>query len=278
MVNYQDGKIYKIFSYDNETLIYIGSTTKSLSQRMGQHRIHYRLYKEGQKDKISSCDVFDRHGVAYCYIELLETFACQNRDELNRREGHHIRTNICVNKNVAGRTATEYYVETKNNKTEFNKELTILKKAVSKEETIKDVNNYNHYFYNNFITNIDNDNSIYIQKGEITIGILNMLGFTDIHDTKIIDVKTFDDNIKMLTSTNIIYKEASHTQQLFNLSKLEPNINTKKAVLGYINSILSKSNLNIKFGRAKVRGNHISSYTLNHLIKPDEKEEAKNII
>ena len=38
-----------------------------------------------------------------------------------------------------------------------------------------------------------------------------MLGFNDIHDTKIIDVKTFDDNIKMLKSTNIIYKEASHT-------------------------------------------------------------------
>ena len=82
----------------------------------------------------------------------------------------------------------------------------------------------------------------------------------------------------MLTTTNTIYKEASHTQQLFNLSKLEPNINTKKAVLGYINSILSKSNLNIKSCRAKVGGNQIASYTLIHLIKPDEKEEAKNII
>ena len=52
MVNYQEGKIYKIFSYNDDTLTYIGSTTKSLSQRMGQHRIHYRLYKEGKKDKL----------------------------------------------------------------------------------------------------------------------------------------------------------------------------------------------------------------------------------
>ena len=55
MVNYANGKIYKIESIINiedieEPLIYIGSTTKNyLSQRMDEHRSNYKMWKIGKK-------------------------------------------------------------------------------------------------------------------------------------------------------------------------------------------------------------------------------------
>jgi ADP-heptose:LPS heptosyltransferase len=48
-----------------------------------------------------------------CYIELLEEFACDNKMQLNRREGELIRTTDCVNKNIAGRTKVEHYQDNK---------------------------------------------------------------------------------------------------------------------------------------------------------------------
>jgi hypothetical protein len=37
-------------------------------------------------------------------IELIEEFPCENKMELNKREGHYIRTLDCVNKVIPGRT------------------------------------------------------------------------------------------------------------------------------------------------------------------------------
>jgi ubiquitin len=54
---------------------------------------------------------------ADAYIELIEMFPCANRFQLQEREGYFIRTMDCVNKNIAGRTQTEYYED---NKEEIN--------------------------------------------------------------------------------------------------------------------------------------------------------------
>ena len=46
MVNYNNSKVYKIWSHAGDK-IYIGSTTKDyLSKRMTDHRSAYKLYKE----------------------------------------------------------------------------------------------------------------------------------------------------------------------------------------------------------------------------------------
>ena len=55
--------------------------------------------------------MFDEFGVENCKIELVEQFPCSNKDELNKREGYHIRREKCVNKFVAGRTQHERWVE-----------------------------------------------------------------------------------------------------------------------------------------------------------------------
>ena len=111
MVNYKNGKIYKIEptveSDDGD--IYIGSTTKEyLSQRMELHRRDYNNWNRGDTHFITSFKLFDKYGVNNCQIVLIETCSCDTKDELHRREAHHIRTLQNVNKCIPLRTRQEY--------------------------------------------------------------------------------------------------------------------------------------------------------------------------
>lgn len=85
MVNYKEGKIYKIIS-PTINKIYIGSTClKYLSKRMGQHK---SAFNHPEKNfKCSSWDMFKNNDAK---IILLEKFPCDSRDELNAREQHWI--------------------------------------------------------------------------------------------------------------------------------------------------------------------------------------------
>lgn len=100
MPDYSKGKIYMVAS-PNTNLIYIGSTTQSLSKRMGQHR----------EKKRTESKVIIEAGDAY--IELIEEFPCENIEQLNKREGEIIRSRECVNKAIAGRSKKEWYEENK---------------------------------------------------------------------------------------------------------------------------------------------------------------------
>jgi hypothetical protein len=107
MPDYQKGKIYKIVDLQ-EKMTYIGSTIKTLAQRMANHRSSYK-----SKKYYSSHDIFDTFGIENCKILLIENFPCNSKDELNRREGELIRQFDCVNKQIAGRTMMEYLADNK---------------------------------------------------------------------------------------------------------------------------------------------------------------------
>ena len=108
MVNYQNGKVYKIWSTSGDK-IYIGSTTKEyLSQRMEKHRYDYRYWKDGKRGLVTSFLLFDEYGLENCFIELLEAKSCNTKDELSQLEGKYIRSMVCVNKHIMGRTKAEY--------------------------------------------------------------------------------------------------------------------------------------------------------------------------
>jgi hypothetical protein len=112
MVNYNNGKIYKIepICEHDECDIYIGSTTKQyLSQRMDKHRSSYKSYKNGKYHNITSFIIFDKYGVENCDIILLESVNVNSKDELHIREAHYIKTLKCVNKVIPLRTGVEYY-------------------------------------------------------------------------------------------------------------------------------------------------------------------------
>jgi hypothetical protein len=124
MPNYQNGKIYTLRSYQTDD-IYIGSTTQSLAKRKGGHKCNYTQFQKGKGHYVTSFEV-----VKYddCYIELLEEYPCENRQQLEKREGELIRTTDCVNKAIAGRNSKQYYQD--------NREQ-LLEKATSYAKTHK---------------------------------------------------------------------------------------------------------------------------------------------
>ena len=116
MVNYQNGKIYKIVDKTNNN-IYIGSTTeKYLSQRLQKHIYCYKKYINPNKKQyyMTSFEIIKNNDFE---ILLLETYPCNNKYELEQRERYYIENNVCINKVIPTRTHKEWHkVYCENNK------------------------------------------------------------------------------------------------------------------------------------------------------------------
>ena len=137
MVNYNNGKIYKIVC-DTTGLMYVGSTTKKyLSQRLDQHRSNLKGWKNGNnKSYVTSFKVLENENFK---IVLLEPCKCNSLDELKARERVYIETLVCVNKNIPLRTKKEYREATKEHITERNKEYYV----ANKEQLTEKMKEYN---------------------------------------------------------------------------------------------------------------------------------------
>jgi hypothetical protein len=136
--NFQNGKIYSIRSYQTEK-IYIGSTTQSLAVRFGGHK------------RSMDCSSREILQFADAYIELIELFPCASKMALNLREGEIIRTRVCVNKLIPGRTQTEWREDNKETISgkqkqyyEDNKESILVQKKQYYEDNKEDRKQYWH--------------------------------------------------------------------------------------------------------------------------------------
>ena len=128
MVNYNNGKIYKIepICEHEEGEIYIGSTTKELlCQRMTAHRKDYNRWKNGKRCLTTSFNLFEKYGIENCKILLLEEVNVNSNDELKAREAYYIKILSCVNKYMPLRTKKEWEND--------NKELISQKKKIYRE-------------------------------------------------------------------------------------------------------------------------------------------------
>ena len=105
MASAQDYSLGKIYRITGNGKCYIGSTIQSLDDRLTQHKYDYRKYLNGKYHYTTSYECVSDEN---CVIELIENYPCDNRTELERREGEIIQATECVNKNVAGRTDQEY--------------------------------------------------------------------------------------------------------------------------------------------------------------------------
>ena len=123
-MNYQNSKIYKITD-NTSNAVYIGSTCKTLQQRLKQHEANNKSYKAGKYPNfVTVFKILDNNDYK---IELVESYPCATKQDLNIREGKIIKEyknnnlNI-VNKNIAGITHKEsvfqYYQKNKNEITE----------------------------------------------------------------------------------------------------------------------------------------------------------------
>ena len=111
MPDYSQCKTYVIKFYDDDKLIYIGSTTQSLQNRLCSHRKDFKcsLYKYilNHYDGDFKC----------CFIELHQIQSCNNKAELDIIEGELIKqfkadeNYTVINKNIAGRTPKQRYID-----------------------------------------------------------------------------------------------------------------------------------------------------------------------
>ena len=112
MPDYQKGKIYKLWSpQGTEDEIYFGSTCDELRYRKNGHK-----NKRDCKSKI----LFEKYDDVR--IEIIEEYPCNNKEELNKKEGEYIRNNKCLNQVIPGRTKKEYNKEYNEKNNEKNKE------------------------------------------------------------------------------------------------------------------------------------------------------------
>ena len=110
MPDYKNGKIYQLVC--NETNeVYIGSTVQDLEVRLTRHKT--------PTNNCYSKQIIDRGNY---YIELLETYPCNNEYELNRKEGEYQRAIECINHDIAGRTDAEWRQDNKEKLAKYYKE------------------------------------------------------------------------------------------------------------------------------------------------------------
>jgi hypothetical protein len=102
MVNYENGKIYRIIC--NVTgKQYIGATTTTLSARLSQHK---KLFSTNKT--CLSREVIEAGDYA---IYLIEDCPCERKEQLLSRERYFIETTDCVNKKIPLRTKYEWYMD-----------------------------------------------------------------------------------------------------------------------------------------------------------------------
>jgi len=140
MPNYQNSKIYSIRSHLTDD-VYIGSTIETLANRLAGHKRNYKKWLNKTTNYTSSFKLIEKD-FENCYIELVENYPCNSKNELCRREGEIIRATTCVNKCIAGRTDKEYREDHKQSIAEYKKQY----RENNKEQLLE---NAKQYYENN---------------------------------------------------------------------------------------------------------------------------------
>jgi hypothetical protein len=161
MPDYSKGKIYTIRCKTNNEYIYVGSTCKTLSQRIAGHRHHSKQFPS----KMFYSKVEDWND---WYIELYQDFPCERKEQLAKKEGEVIRQIGTLNQLIAGRNLEEWKDEGGREKRQIYNQLY---RDKNKEKLSDDKKQYyidnkeklDEYFENYYETH---KNEINIQKRE----------------------------------------------------------------------------------------------------------------
>ena len=106
----------KITDNSNQN-VYIGSTCKTLKERLSKHKSNYKRYLNGFGSNVRSYDILKNNDFT---IKLLEACNIKTKQELYQRERYYIENNESVNKRIPCRTNKEYI---ENNKDKLNEKM-----------------------------------------------------------------------------------------------------------------------------------------------------------
>ena len=114
--DFQNGKIYKITNNINSE-VYVGSTCDILRKRFNYHK------KDRTKKRCAEIPLYklmNELGTDIFRIDLVEDYACNDKQALRQREGYWIRQVGTLNEKIAGRTKKEYDNDNKEKIKEYN--------------------------------------------------------------------------------------------------------------------------------------------------------------
>jgi group I intron endonuclease len=115
---FNNGKIYKITNNINSE-IYVGSTCDILRKRFNYHK------QDRTKKRFTELPLYklmNELGTDLFRIDLIEDYACDDKQSLRQREGYWIRQIGTLNKVIAGRTRAEYDNDNREKIKEFTKQ------------------------------------------------------------------------------------------------------------------------------------------------------------
>lgn len=128
------GKIYVIKSPQTDQ-VYYGSTMHPLNIRFSVHKSQYKKFLEGKIPYVCSSSRILHYKDAF--IELIEDYECETKEDLEKREMEYIKNNPCVN--IQGKGATW----TKEDHRAYQKEYRL--KNAEKEKEYKKAYHKSHY-------------------------------------------------------------------------------------------------------------------------------------
>jgi len=105
------GYIYMIYSEDHND-IYIGSTVKSIGQRLQGHVSEYKKYMNEKYHYVTSFDILAKGNYK---IKLIDQAEYDSVEQLRKQEGNVIKVykkdakHNVVNRRIDGRTQGQYY-------------------------------------------------------------------------------------------------------------------------------------------------------------------------
>ena len=114
-------------------MFYVGSTAQKLCNRWSNHMTAFKRHQDKKSNDF--CYSFNIMLLGDAYIELLEDVCVDNKQQLTKREGEIQRHygDLCVNRNIAGRTAKEWYKDNAEDRIAYQSKYTQLnKEAVAK--------------------------------------------------------------------------------------------------------------------------------------------------
>jgi len=129
MIDYQKGKIYELYDVNTQEMLYIGSTTFTLSDRLNKHRAKCKRTNSPIYNYIKDNNIEYK-------IRLIEEYPCDNKNQLTLREGHFQRLNYdsIHNVRIEGRTKQDFYIDNRERKLEYMRQYHIDNKEVILEK------------------------------------------------------------------------------------------------------------------------------------------------
>jgi hypothetical protein len=99
------------------------------------------------------------------------------------------------------------------------------------------------------------DNNMNDRKLKIIINIINILGYENLSDKKLIERTDFESNMNKVIKESELFTNPHTTNPLFGLNKKINKVDTVKSFLGFINSLFIDYGFNIKVKQKSIRIN-----------------------